>query len=113
MSGWEYDDTLTQMANIVRKPYVMFPYVVYHRVDHCDKIELQDLWDQTMFKLNIYYNLIEDEHEDISDDDRDCFWQKIDELEAYLEEIDYQWSRLPKTVEEREAVAVSEPEEKF
>lgn len=109
MSGWIWEETLKRMCDIVKKPYLNFPYKVYPHVAHCNKEQLQELWDEAYEKIDDYYRLLEDPYMDVGLALEKYYLEKIEDLENYIEEIDYQWSRFPKSDAELEAERLNLP----
>ena len=109
MSGWVWDSALTRMCDSLKKPYLTFPYKVYPHVAYCSKEQLQELWDESYEKIDEYYRLLEEPYMDIGLELEKYYFGKIEELENYIEEIDYQWSRFAKTDEELEAERLNLP----
>ena len=109
MSGWVWEETLKRMCDVVKRPYLSFPYKVYPHVAHCSKEELQELWDEAYEKMDEYYRLLDEPYMDIGLELEKYYFGEIEKLEKYIDEIDYQWSRFAKTDEELEAERLSLP----
>jgi hypothetical protein len=95
MSGWQYDGTLLRMCDILKQPYVNFPYKVYPHVAYCNKEELTELWTAAYEKLDRIYLALEDPL--LSLRFEKMYYDDIERIEKQIDEIDYQWSRFPKT----------------
>ena len=109
MSGWVWEETLKNMCDILKRPYLKFPYKVYPHVAYCNKDELQEMWDECYEKIDKYIMLLDDPNMDIGLDLEKHYLEKIYELECQIEEIDYQWSRFSKSDAELEAERLSLP----
>lgn len=100
MSGWQYDGTLLRMCDILKQPYLNFPYKVYPPLASCSKEELTELWTAAYEKLDRIYLALEDPL--LSLQFEKMYYDDIERIEQQIDEIDYQWSRFPKTESEEE-----------
>lgn len=84
---WIYQSTLDNMYATIKRQAQLPP-----RLDFCSKDELQMIWDEIIWKLNMYDRLLR--NGTLESEEETCIFRKMDELEAELEKIDYEWSRF-------------------
>jgi hypothetical protein len=85
---WIYQAALDRMFAVIKKQVDLPPALC-----SCSKEQLQSEWDDTIWKINNLARILE--RDDIDLVEEDCILGKIADLESYLENIDYEWSRHP------------------
>jgi len=83
---WDHQYTLDHMHGLIRRMHSKKP-----RVDYCTKTQLEELWQENLYQLNLYHRIVE-KCED-SEEER-VLLKKIEWIEAELDSIDYEWSRF-------------------
>jgi len=84
---WVHQETLDEMYKIIKRMAKQPP-----RVDCCSKEQLQELWDNLLWKRDKLEELL-DWH-GLEDGEGTGILRSIDRIDEELEEIDYQWSRF-------------------
>lgn len=107
-SGWVYESTVQRMCDTMKTPYVNFPYKAYPPLRFCSKEELLELWTSAYEKLDRYIWLLEEGTGELGGGEK-YFLGQIEWLENYIDDIDYQWSRFPKTERELEEERLNLP----